>query len=307
MKRSFLILIALTLFVWIVFVFPPFLFPHNGSIVIPVSFLAAFFAGVFAILSPCSAALLPAFFAYSFQQKKKLMEATGIFFLGLATIFVPLGFSASLISKFFITQQRLLFTLAGIVFLFWGVWALVKQEGGSSNIKSVPGRSFLSVYVMGVFFAFTTGTCAAPVIGAIFTLASTFANSLQAILLLLTFALGLTLPLFFLSFFFERLKFAEWKLVRGRLWEYTVFGKRRYLHSNNLILSSIFIGLGFLFFFSRGTNAFLAFFDKQGFVDIYYRANSFLLGLNTQVANLLFVILLVLVVLYILKQRKKPV
>jgi len=69
--------------------------------VIEVSYLAAFFGGVLSLLSPCSALLLPTFFAYAFQARKGLLAKTTIFYVGLATTLVPLGMGLSAVSRLF--------------------------------------------------------------------------------------------------------------------------------------------------------------------------------------------------------------
>lgn len=44
-----------------------------------VGLLVAFGGGLLALLSPCSALLVPAFFAYSFTSRTKLMTRTALF------------------------------------------------------------------------------------------------------------------------------------------------------------------------------------------------------------------------------------
>src|SRR5690625_5582930 len=56
-----------------------------------VSYIVALVGGVLALLSPCAALLLPAFFAYAFSSPGKLLARTGIFYLGLLTTLIPLG------------------------------------------------------------------------------------------------------------------------------------------------------------------------------------------------------------------------
>ena len=56
---------------------------------VEVAYLAAFLGGVLSLLSPCSALLLPAFFAYAFQSRRRLSEKTVVFYVGLATTLVP--------------------------------------------------------------------------------------------------------------------------------------------------------------------------------------------------------------------------
>ena len=56
---------------------------------VEVAYLAAFLGGVLSLLSPCSALLLPAFFAYAFQSRRRLLAKTVVFYVGLATTLVP--------------------------------------------------------------------------------------------------------------------------------------------------------------------------------------------------------------------------
>lgn len=59
-----------------------------------IGYLAALLGGLLALLSPCSALLLPAFFAYSIDSTSRLLARTGIFYAGLASTLVPLGAAA---------------------------------------------------------------------------------------------------------------------------------------------------------------------------------------------------------------------
>jgi cytochrome c biogenesis protein CcdA len=66
---------------------------------VEVSYLAAFLGGILSLLSPCSALLLPAFFAYAFQSRKELLAKTAVFYVGLAATLVPLGMGTSVMSR----------------------------------------------------------------------------------------------------------------------------------------------------------------------------------------------------------------
>ncbi|WP_235686449.1 hypothetical protein [Tomitella gaofuii] len=56
-----------------------------------IGLLGALLGGVLLLLSPCSALLLPSFFAYAFDSVGRLAARTVQFSLGLATVMVPLG------------------------------------------------------------------------------------------------------------------------------------------------------------------------------------------------------------------------
>jgi hypothetical protein len=72
--------------------------PGGRPKVVEASFLASFLGGLLSLLSPCSALLLPAFFAYAFQSRGVLVGRTAVFYLGLCATLVPLGMGISAVS-----------------------------------------------------------------------------------------------------------------------------------------------------------------------------------------------------------------
>src|SRR5215210_7445269 len=98
---------------------------------VETSYLAAFLGGILSLLSPCSALLLPAFFAYAFQSRRKLLAKTAVFYVGLATTLVPLGMGISAVSRLFYGQRGTLITVSGIVIISFGLLQLL---GGSFEL-----------------------------------------------------------------------------------------------------------------------------------------------------------------------------
>ncbi|MFE3648621.1 cytochrome c biogenesis CcdA family protein, partial [Streptomyces sp. NPDC059152] len=95
-----------------------------------IGYLAAFLGGTLALVSPCSALLLPAFFAYSLASPGRLLARTGVFYLGLATTLVPLGAASTAASRLFNGHRDLLIALGGWVVIALGV-AQILGEGGA--------------------------------------------------------------------------------------------------------------------------------------------------------------------------------
>src|SRR5215213_7738099 len=72
----------------------------NGQSSLLVLAPAAFLAGIFSFLSPCTLPILPAYFAFTFQARRdRVVLMTVAFFLGLATTMVVLGASATALSQ----------------------------------------------------------------------------------------------------------------------------------------------------------------------------------------------------------------
>lgn len=289
MKKKLLITSPITTFIIVTVVMISILVIGSGAAPFPseqtralvtVSFLAAFFGGFLSLISPCSAAMLPVFFAYSFKQKAELLKMTFIFYLGLATMFVPLGFASTLVSALFVKYPGVLFNIAGSIFILLSIMLLFGKSFQllPKRWRTMPrGNGIATVYIMGILFAFASGTCAAPIIGGIFTIAATSGNALHSIALLLTYALGMVGPMLVIAWFLDRHNFANSKLIQGTMWELKIAGRIFYFHSTNVVTSILFFGVGLLFILSNGTNSFLNFFNQVGVVNLYYALNIELL------------------------------
>jgi len=142
---------------------------------VEVSYLAAFFGGVLSLLSPCSALLLPAFFAYAFQSRKALIGKTVVFYLGLCVTLVSLAMGISAVSKLVYGQRSTLITVAGIVIILLGVMQILGcgvELGPLSRLSGkVRGESAWSTFALGMVYRFA-GFCSGPILGAVLTVAA---------------------------------------------------------------------------------------------------------------------------------------
>jgi cytochrome c-type biogenesis protein len=71
--------------------------------------------GILSFLSPCTLPILPAYFVFTFQSKKKqkVVWMTVAFFLGLATTLTVLGASATALSQLLFQYLRQISLLGG--------------------------------------------------------------------------------------------------------------------------------------------------------------------------------------------------
>jgi len=99
-----------------------------------IGYLAAFLGGVLTLLSPCSALLLPAFFAYAFASRSRLLARTAVFYAGLAGVLVPLGMGSSAASTLVYGHQAALTTTARVLLIGFGVLQLA---GGGFTIPGL--------------------------------------------------------------------------------------------------------------------------------------------------------------------------
>lgn len=222
-----------------------------------IGFLGALAAGVLALLSPCSALLLPSFFAYAFTTRSALVARTSVFYVGLLVTLVPLGTGAALASQVFYGHRAVLIAVAGWAIIVLGV---IQVLGGSfvvpfaDRLQSWAGRhgsgrgGYVSTLVLGAVYGLA-GFCSGPVLGAILTLAATRSNPVGGALLLAVYALGMAVPLFVLAALWDRFRLGERRWLRGRMLHLGPVT----VHSTALVSGLLFIAIGALFLRFDGT------------------------------------------------------
>lgn len=268
--------------------------PAGTPFPVEMTFATAYLGGVLALLSPCSGAILPAFFGYSFRDSGRLVLMTYVFYLGLALVFVPLGFATSLVGGFFQQNRNLVFLAGGLLLLGMGVLTvlsfdfsrLVPARLRPSTAERSPGPDVdvPRVFALGAVFGFATSSCTAPIIGAIQTLAVGSAlDSASAILLFLVFALGIVTPLFILAWFFDRRGVGS--RLRGRVVTLRLGRRAWSLHTHHLVTGIVLILLGILFIAFRGTLDLTESFARLGATELAEELNFAVLGVTSGVGG----------------------
>lgn len=222
-----------------------------------IGLIAAFAAGLLALLSPCSAMLLPSFFAYAFASGSALLLRTGVFYVGLLITLVPLGTGASAASSLFYGHRAQLILVAGWIIIGLGVLQVFGRSFAmpfagrlQSRAGSVTARSstWVSTLVLGAVYGLA-GFCSGPVLGAILTMAATQRTPWAGGLMLAVYALGMAAPLFVLALLWDRFDLGSRRILRGRM----LSAGPLQVHTTALISGVLFIGIGVLFLTFDGT------------------------------------------------------
>lgn len=181
----------------------------------------ALLAGVLSFLSPCVLPIVPPYLAYMGGISMGEMRGGGatararviwpaIFFvLGLSTVFLFLGFTASFLGRFFLENQIWLARASGAVVIvlglhFLGVFRIPILDREARLEAGDRGGSAMGAYVLGLAFAFGWTPCIGPQLGAILSIAATEASLARGTTLLGVYALGLGLPFLLAALFIER-------------------------------------------------------------------------------------------------------
>lgn len=226
---------------------------------IDIGFFAAFAGGALALLSPCGALLLPAFFAAMTGRSARPLLHAAIFYLGLLLTLVPLGVGVGIVGRLFVQYRDVIVMGTAVVLVAFGIIQLFGF--GFDAAKVLPGGQKLSQqaqhaggYTKTLLLGASSGIagfCAGPILGAILTLAmaqSTSGSVLTAAAYLAVYGGGMVVPLFGLAFVWNRLSADQIKKLRGRV--VTIGGKK--FHTTNLITGLLLIIVGVFFYTTNG-------------------------------------------------------
>jgi cytochrome c biogenesis protein CcdA len=276
--------------------------------VVEVSFLASFLGGLLSLLSPCSALLLPAFFAYAFQSRSELVGKTAVLYLGLCATLVPLGMGISAVSALVYGHRSALITVSGLVIIAFGVMQMLGGGFAFGPIErlrgGIKGNSFVATFFLGAVYGFA-GFCSGPILGAVLTVAASSGSILRGATLLATYAAGMAAPLLLMALLWDSLDLGHRRWLRGR--EISL-GRFRF-HTTNLVSGLLFVAIGVLFIVFEGTSALEGLYASGGATDLVFTVERWVGGVSERVtASLtLLAVLSVVFLLYRLSRRcKKP-
>jgi thiol:disulfide interchange protein len=119
----------------------------------------------------------------------------------------------------------LLLLFGGSLIVIFGLMSLMGKGFTGFQSDDVERNATLGgSYVFGLTFSLGWTSCTGPILGAVLTLAAASASVLHGVMLLFIYALGLGLPLLFVSTLFGRAsrKSLFWRVIRGKGWQVTV-------------------------------------------------------------------------------------
>lgn len=182
--------------------------------------LLALAGGLLSFLSPCVLPVVPPYLAYisgismsemtaATASRRRVLVPAAFFVLGLSTIFLILGFAASKMGIFFLTNQEWFNRVAGAIVIVFGLHFLglfripflmreARLDAGDQ------GGSALGAFVLGLAFAAGWTPCNGPILSGILTLAAREADVTRGLYLMAIYSVGLGLPFLLSALFITR-------------------------------------------------------------------------------------------------------
>lgn len=220
------------------------------------SIVAAFIAGVAALFAPCCiTVLLPSYLGSVFKERYKVVLMTFIFFLGILTVFLPIGLGAAALARFFSQYHNFIFTFGGLMLVGLGSSLILgKTFAIPSPVRpSIKNQSVLSVYVLGIFSAIAT-TCCAPVLAGVLALSATSGSIVWGGVYSLSFVLGMVAPLFIIATFLDKIDFTKKFSSLHKPLSANLFGYAYRSTISELTAGTVFLAMGVYIIYLALTN-----------------------------------------------------
>lgn len=283
------------------------------EVLIAASLVSAFIAGIAALFAPCCiTVLLPSYLGSIFRQKKTVVAMTFIFFLGILTVFLPLGLGMAWLGQALSQYHDTIYITGGIFLLLLGASILVgthfSMPFSIHPTNKITGAG--SVYVLGIFSAFAT-LCCAPVLAGALALSVLPGSIFWGGLYSIVYVLGMVAPLFVIAYFMDKTNVGQKLDFLKKPVSYSAVGRKVELRLVDVLSGIMFLFMGILILYlAMAGKLAMQGSEYQMTVNIYMEnitngINSFLSNNPTTVW--IFVVAIVAISAWIFMRRKKKV
>ncbi len=176
-----------------------------------MQYIITFLEGIISFISPCMLPMIPIYITYfSGNTSKKniaLIRALA-FVLGFTMIFCLMGVFAGTIGTLLTAHKNMVNIVCGIIIICFGLSYLdiIKIPFLKGINKNIEIKNVFSAFLFGIIFSINITPCTGAFLGSALMMASVSNTIIEGMLLLLTYSLGLGLPLILSAILIEKLK-----------------------------------------------------------------------------------------------------
>ena len=221
-----------------------------------ISLISSFIGGILALLSPCAALLLPAFFGSTVGAGSRLILHGLIFYVGMLLVLIPLGMGAGTLGALFTSHRGAIVLVASAILIVLGIVqflgfgfdpAKMLPGADAARQRSAQATGWTKTFLLGATSGIA-GVCAGPILGAVLTLAATKGSVVLGGIMLAVYGAGMVVPLFVIAALWTRVGTRTRSVLRGG--SVTVFGRQ--LSVVSMITGLLLIAVGVVFWATNG-------------------------------------------------------
>lgn len=207
---------------------------NPNDILSHISFLLVFTEGLLSFFSPCVLPLLPIYMGYLAGQnstqephpQRRVFLFTLCFILGIFAAIFLMNIGITVFSSFFTSHMLMFSRIGGALIVLLGIHQLgiikfkTLERTFKIGMKPKKAMNIFVAFAMGFTFSFAWTPCIGPALSSILILAGSSQSFLISNLLMLVYALGLTIPFLILGLFTN--KALSWLSSHKKIMNYTV-------------------------------------------------------------------------------------
>jgi cytochrome c-type biogenesis protein len=206
----------------------------GGPLALAILFAAL--AGLVSILSPCVLPLVPGYLSYvtglagsdldtskpaepagagavavqtrsATRVRGRILAGTSLFVLGFAVVYTVLAVTVASVASTLQSHQQALDVVIGVLIILLGLGYLGWIPGlqREARISKLPAAGLIGAPIFGGIFALSWIPCTGPTLSAVLGLAATGGETGRAVILALSYCLGLGVPFVLFGLFFRKL------------------------------------------------------------------------------------------------------
>ena len=221
-----------------------------------ISLISAFIGGILALLSPCAALLLPAFFGSTVGAGSRLILHGLIFYVGMLLVLIPLGMGAGTLGALFTSHRGAIVLVASAILIVLGIVqffgfgfdpAKMLPGADAARQRSAQATGWTKTFLLGATSGIA-GVCAGPILGAVLTLAATKGSFVLGGIMLAVYGAGMVVPLFIIAALWTRVGTRTRSVLRGG--SVSFFGRR--LPIMSMVTGVLMVAVGIVFWMTNG-------------------------------------------------------
>ncbi|NMA93813.1 MAG: cytochrome c biogenesis protein CcdA [Clostridiales bacterium] len=177
-----------------------------------MQYLITFLEGLISFISPCMLPMLPIFLSYfaggdEEEGKKNIVPRAVAFVLGFTAIFSLIGVFAGSLGAFLTAHKTAVNIVSGAIVIVLGLshLGIIPINLFKGVHRSVEVKGLFSAFLFGVVYSASITPCVGAFLGSAIMMASASGSTLQGLLLLLVYSLGLGIPFILSALLLERL------------------------------------------------------------------------------------------------------
>ena len=181
-----------------------------------IELIVALGAGLISFLSPCVLPLIPGYISYiSGNSLNELIEKKNVnlipivlFTIGFSIVFIIFGAASTFLGQVLLQNSNELRIIAGLIIIILSLHIIgvlnIKFLNYEKRIQTNSNTNFYSPVLIGMAFAFGWTPCIGPILGSILALASIEETLSRAVILLISYSLGLAIPFILSGYLIQR-------------------------------------------------------------------------------------------------------